>query len=258
MHRKRLLARLDVTTENAAERALSPFSQRPGVPAKSKRLSLVLDDIAIPKGHRVGPFSQGLRRWSERPCFEDRVIVYLPSEDAEYSVRYERVSSSYAVEALGFSEELELLGALDEVQVQDAVFSPPLASPVPELSLTPSTASSTSIPPTPILTGSTSSLVGTNTKPFPSGESFVHVYQPVLIFSFSHVQSSPFALANGEHGFITQVSITVATLRQLSCSQHSSVSYAWNVPVPYFAGPFSAQSSAEFNTEPSVELGAES
>ncbi|KAF7793652.1 hypothetical protein EIP86_004767 [Pleurotus ostreatoroseus] len=180
MHRKHLLARLD----GADARDLAAFAQRRGVPARSKRLSLVLDDAAIgsKRGYQVGPFSQGLRRWAERPCLEDRVVIYLPSEDAdsEAGVVCERVSASTAVEALGFSEELELLAALDDPEVQEPVqiqvhepgFTlPSPTSPLPDLSLTPSTASLSSNPPSPLITGSTASLNGTNTKVFPSGKS---------------------------------------------------------------------------------------
>ena len=187
MHRKRLLSQLDVTDQ----RALAGFSQRHGVPANSKRLSLVLDDVAVRKSHQVRSFSQGLRRWAERPCFEDRVIIYLPSRDDESGVRYERVTSAKAVEALGYSEELELLAALDEVQESTPFPVLPTLSPTPELSLTPSTASLSSVPPSPLMNGSTSSLPTTSTKTLVNGTSSQHVHHVCLLTSVSQSHTRP-------------------------------------------------------------------
>ncbi len=196
MHRKHLLARLDVTDT----RDLAAFSQRHGVPARSKRLSLVLDDVALKRGHQVGPSSQGLRRWAERPCFEDRVIIYLPSQDTESGLCCERVSASMAVEALGYSEELELLAALDEPQVQDPVFTVPSpTSPSLDLSLTPPMASVSSNPPTPLIASSTPPSNGANAKAFPSGK-----FGPFVLFCshlhvvHSYIQSGTVSATHGQ------------------------------------------------------------
>ncbi|THG99310.1 hypothetical protein EW026_g3011 [Hermanssonia centrifuga] len=161
MHRKRLLNRIS----SADGRALAGYANKPGLLPNSKRLSLVLDDTAVKSTHRIGPYSQGLRRWAERPCFEDRVIVYLPSSDSETGLRQERVYATNAVEALGYSEELELLAGLDDIQLREDMLEFSFSPVTPELSFTPSTASLASAPPSPLLTASPPT---TSTKQFPS------------------------------------------------------------------------------------------
>ena len=137
--------------------ALAGFANRTRMPQSR---SLVLDDVAIPKTARVQPFSQGLRRWTERPCFEDRVVVYLPAEQSGGEPRSERVYASAAVEALAYSEHTEALAGLyDDLNLP--VMSPLQPSSVastPQFSMTPSTSSLSSMPPSPALSPSNSSL----------------------------------------------------------------------------------------------------
>ncbi|KAI0092029.1 hypothetical protein BDY19DRAFT_575540 [Irpex rosettiformis] len=143
----RILRRLDSTP---ADRYLAPFANRKALPPRP--LSLDPDDIAIPKGSRVVSSSLGLRRWIERPCFEDRVLVYLPAENQTGVFRCERVSAMAAVEALGYSEALDALAGMpdeDVAIVNQDLFATSPASLTPPLSLTPSTASFSSLPPSP-------------------------------------------------------------------------------------------------------------
>lgn len=179
--RKRLLGRLDRSHESA----LPGFHNRRSVP---HRPSLVMDDIAIPKTARVLPASQGLRIWTERPCFEDRVLVYLPAEHSGGELRCERVYASAAVEALGYSEHLEALaGLFDDIVAQTAglLESPTLTS-TPPFSSTPSTASLASVPPSPALALATAPPPASISKILPNGPSFC---QKLSLFSLSVVHS---------------------------------------------------------------------
>lgn len=162
MHRTRLLRRLGSTPE----RVLAGFANRTLPP---RHPSLVLDDVAIHKSWKVSSISQGLRQWTDRPCFEDRLLVYLP--DGDGGVQCERVSASAAVEAIAYSDAVEFMAGFYEDLVPEQVESAQHTS-APTIPLPPtnsSTGSLTSIAPSPSLTGSTSSLPATNTKLFPNG-----------------------------------------------------------------------------------------
>ncbi|EKM59231.1 uncharacterized protein PHACADRAFT_249529 [Phanerochaete carnosa HHB-10118-sp] len=161
--RKRLLARLD----HIPEGALAGFVGRKHTPQRLP--SLVLDDVAIPKSYKILPASQGLRRWTERPCFEDRMIVYLPAEHMGDDFRYERVYASAAVEALGYSEHVEALAGL----LGDAGSPPEVALDSPSITSTPtfsvtSTTSLASAPPSPAPTASNPSLPTSGSKLTPN------------------------------------------------------------------------------------------
>ena len=166
---RRILRQLDSTP---ADRYLAPFANRKTLPPRSR--SLHLDDVAIPKGYRVASSSLGLRRWIERPCFEDRVLVYLP-ENQNGGLICERVSATAAVEALDYSEALDALAGMPYEEVatvnQDLLASSP-ASLTPPLSSTPSTASFSSLPPSPAVFAVTdlASSSAQNAKPLPAGE----------------------------------------------------------------------------------------
>lgn len=160
--RKRLLGRLDRFHESS----LAGFANRRNV---RQIPSLVLDDVAIPKTARVQPFSQGLRRWTERPCFEDRVIVYLPAEGGD-DLRAERVYASAAVEALGYSEHIEALAGLyDDIGLPTAspVEPPSVVSTTP-FPMTSSTTSLSSAPPSPPIKPN-ASLAPPPSKPLSNG-----------------------------------------------------------------------------------------
>ncbi|EED84679.1 predicted protein [Postia placenta Mad-698-R] len=82
LFQRRILHRLAVP--GADTRALAPFARRGKAPA-ARGPTLVLDDTAVPKAFARGVrrYSEGLLRWIERPCFEDRFAVYLPRDAAE-------------------------------------------------------------------------------------------------------------------------------------------------------------------------------
>lgn len=189
LHQTRLLRRLRAVQ---AERSLAAFANRQIAP--TKHMSLVMDDNAVGRGHHVAPSSPGLRRWAERPCFEDRVLVYLPPVNRSGELRCERVYATAAVEALGYSEALEALAGLTEEyasSVKDAT-SPPMSN-TPPLSMTPSTASLSSLPPSPsafAVTEPVSPLYGA--KIFPNGA-----------FTFSTSFSSLFPVTGQVNAFWT-------------------------------------------------------
>ncbi|GJE84204.1 hypothetical protein PsYK624_002800 [Phanerochaete sordida] len=184
--RKRLLAR----AERISEGALAGFAGRKHAP--QRLLPLVLDDQAIPKSYTVLPASQGLRRWVERPCFEDRMIVYLPAEQVGGDCRYERVYASAAVEALGISEHVEAMAGLweDIGLAPETALDAPAATSTTTVS-TPSTTSLSSAPPSPALTASSSSLPMSNSKMASNVAAHKHAPSPLRIGSTEAVPSFP-------------------------------------------------------------------
>ncbi|KAF8974479.1 hypothetical protein BDZ97DRAFT_1911658 [Flammula alnicola] len=55
---------------------------------------------------KLFPASPGLRHWIARPCFEDRYLIYFPSESG---VDCRHVASSMAIAALEYSEHLDVM-----------------------------------------------------------------------------------------------------------------------------------------------------
>ena len=133
MHRKKLQRRLQRGDLSPAEaRSIAPFAGRRN--AIKERYQLHLDDVAVRVG-RVQSHSPGLKRWAERPCFEDRVLVLLPENiptNPHSEPRWTRVApaTGFGVAALEFSVALELLADLYE----DNVASEPGQSPAPDAS----------------------------------------------------------------------------------------------------------------------------
>lgn len=171
LHQTHFLRRLEA---GQGVRSLAAFFNRQVAPLKP--LSLIMDDNAVAQGHHVAPSSIGLRRWTERPCFEDRVLVYLPADHPDGGVRCERVFATAAVEALGFSESLELLAGLadDEAAIKDTAFAPSPASLTPPLSLTPSTASLSSLPsPSAFIAADAAASSAHGAKPYPNRTCFL-------------------------------------------------------------------------------------
>ncbi|PCH41051.1 hypothetical protein WOLCODRAFT_137156 [Wolfiporia cocos MD-104 SS10] len=105
---RRVRAKLSHPLSRADERALATFAQRSGAPAR-RTPSVHLDDIAVVQPWQVSQFSEGLQRWASRPCFEDRVAVYLPADNEAGLVATAVVGTGLGVEAIEFSEALELL-----------------------------------------------------------------------------------------------------------------------------------------------------
>ncbi|RDX55590.1 hypothetical protein OH76DRAFT_1338503 [Lentinus brumalis] len=120
MHRKKLQRRLHRADLSPAEaRSIAPFAGRRH--AIKERLQLHLDDVAITVGC-VQSHSAGLRRWVDRPCFEDRTLVLLPENipaSPNGELQWTRVApaTGFGVAALEFSIALELLADLYEDSV---------------------------------------------------------------------------------------------------------------------------------------------
>ncbi|EIW61983.1 uncharacterized protein TRAVEDRAFT_70205 [Trametes versicolor FP-101664 SS1] len=121
MHRVRLQRRLQCGDLTPSEqRSIASFAGRRTVP--KERLSLQLDDNAVDV-KQITPFSAGLRRWADRPCFEDRMQVLL-AEDVPTGndLVWARVApaTGYGVAALEYSVALEMLAGLYEEEAQPA------------------------------------------------------------------------------------------------------------------------------------------
>ncbi|KAI9001037.1 hypothetical protein BD414DRAFT_20641 [Trametes punicea] len=117
MHRKRLQRRLQHGDLSPSEkRFIASFAGRRTV--LRERLSLQLDDNAVDYRH-VKSASAGLKKWADRPCFEDRVQVLLaenvPVSNADEPA-WTRVApaTGFGVAALEYSVTLELLAGLYE------------------------------------------------------------------------------------------------------------------------------------------------
>ncbi|PIL37126.1 hypothetical protein GSI_00818 [Ganoderma sinense ZZ0214-1] len=122
MHRSRLQRRLQRGDLSPSEaRSIASFTGRRAAP--KDRPSLFLDETAVRVGH-IRPSSAGLRKWVERPCFEDRLCVLLaenlPSSGlnayGEREPRWTRVEAATGcgVADLEYSLTLELLAGLYE------------------------------------------------------------------------------------------------------------------------------------------------
>ncbi|KAI0638162.1 hypothetical protein C8Q77DRAFT_1070480 [Trametes polyzona] len=116
MHRTRLQRRLqrgDLTPSES--RSIASFAGRRSAPRQP--LSLQLDDNAVDHRH-IKPFSPGLRKWADRPCFEDRVQVLLaenaPADNGEPAWTRVVPATDCGVAALEYSVALELLAGLYE------------------------------------------------------------------------------------------------------------------------------------------------
>lgn len=136
MFKQRLSRRTLPPVSPDAQIALSPLG--PHKPAPHPRPSLFLDDTALKDYSTVNVPSQGLKLWLNRPCFEDRLDVFLPDDPTGFVIQMPVSASTLGVAALEFTEPLELLAGLYDPQEdvpQIPVASPTLISP---LSLSPS------------------------------------------------------------------------------------------------------------------------
>ena len=122
MLRARLQRRLQRGDLSPSEtRSIASFTGRRA--ASKDRPSLLLDDTAVRVGH-IRPASVGLRKWVERPCFEDRLGVLLAENlpagglnaYGECEPMWTRVepATGCGVADLEYSLTLELLAGLYE------------------------------------------------------------------------------------------------------------------------------------------------
>lgn len=113
---KRLLRRLERKNLTLVEMAsIASFATR-SKPLKAavKYAEKSDEDVMANASMRVGRFSRGLRQWALRPCFEQRVTVWMPNENgAVVSRRVQGVGRGLAVFDLEVSERIEVLAGLD-------------------------------------------------------------------------------------------------------------------------------------------------
>ncbi|KAA1466438.1 hypothetical protein DENSPDRAFT_831262 [Dentipellis sp. KUC8613] len=119
MHKKRLLRRLQRRHEllPSEQRTLSAFGSRPASAAKRRTLPQP-DESARFDLKYVEPHSRGLKRWVNRPYFEERMAMWVPDVQSGSVVAAAVKGSGFGVWALEISEGLELLAGVtfDEVQ----------------------------------------------------------------------------------------------------------------------------------------------
>ncbi|KAI0081747.1 hypothetical protein K474DRAFT_1656114 [Panus rudis PR-1116 ss-1] len=139
MFKKRLLRRLERgPLSRSEELAIAPLANRRQPPSQN-RPSLSLDDNAVKDVTRIAMYSHGLRRWLSRPCFEERMLLYVSSDAGEIIAR-NVPGTSLGVAELEFSLHLEILAGIYD-------YPDPLSPMTPQLSMSPSTSSVTSTPP---------------------------------------------------------------------------------------------------------------
>lgn len=179
MLKRRLLHRLEQgKLSRSDEHFLRSFANRRRPPPE-KRSSLGLDDTALKERDRLTMYSQGLKHWIERPCFEERLVLYMPSSETGEIVMRGIVGTNLGVAELEFSEGIEALAGLYEP------FDPPPADaaipihspsptnatpPLPPLSMSSSSSSVSSMLPSPVVvsppaSSSTTSLTGYKSQP---------------------------------------------------------------------------------------------
>ncbi|KAL4242098.1 hypothetical protein ABKN59_000488 [Abortiporus biennis] len=113
MLRKHLLKSIDQRGPSRLDQSLlAAFHSRQHLP--KARPSLLMDDDAIKKMHRIVEHSEGLARWVSRPYFEDRMLLYLQDTTTGLVNAMRIPGSRFGVAALEFSEGLEeLAGPVD-------------------------------------------------------------------------------------------------------------------------------------------------
>ena len=138
LHRTQILRRLDSRDLTVSEeRSIASFTSRRPLPAKSPCLLSKIDDGPVCDPKRVSDASQGLKRWISRPCFEDRMSVYIPGPSGRPGDIVERNVSggTLGVAALEVSETIEILaGYCAEVQ-PEIPWLPTLSSSTTDLPL---------------------------------------------------------------------------------------------------------------------------
>lgn len=117
MHRTRILRCVDSQQVTRAQE-LSIISFGTQAAALTKRPSLQLNEEAVPNTFQSRTFSQGLQKWALRPCFEDRMDVWVPGEGDLLCTRV--TGSSVGVAALEISEHLDVLAGAtcDDVELE--------------------------------------------------------------------------------------------------------------------------------------------
>ena len=130
MHKQRLLRKIARDELSPSERrSLAAFGSRPASAAVRRTLPLP-DEGAFPDVKHVTPHSRGLKRWIQRPYFEERTVVWTVGGDSG-AIGWTRVKGSgFGVWALDVSEGLELLAGptgdeLERASDDVAAWEPP-------------------------------------------------------------------------------------------------------------------------------------
>lgn len=143
MFRSHLLSRINDSSFNE-DPSILPMGRR-STPAVIPSPTLSPFNEPYPsKSTKILASSPGIRRWIERPCFEDRFIIYVSTEEG---LARQPVASDLAVAALEFSEAIDVMVIPDfdedtlqkekssympwSVEPDVVVVTPPLAPAVP-------------------------------------------------------------------------------------------------------------------------------
>ncbi|KAF8591518.1 hypothetical protein K439DRAFT_902937 [Ramaria rubella] len=127
MHKTVLLRRLESQTLSRSENeSIAAFGHRPK-PVVPKTRRRGLEEEAMSDVKKVRFYSRGLQSWMDRPCYEERCVLWAWDANAKQVVRRQIVGSDKAVASLEFTEGLEALAGY-------GVDSPSLSAPVPHAS----------------------------------------------------------------------------------------------------------------------------
>ncbi|VDC07302.1 unnamed protein product [Peniophora sp. CBMAI 1063] len=145
MHRARLLARLNKRDLSQADRvAFHAFGTRPAAKAVRRNKRRRVDEGARYDLSQLTHASRGLRRWIDRPYFEERMALWQPDVATGNILQTAVKGSGFAVFALDVSPTLEFLAA--DVDAADT----PTLTPSPSSSSAPATPASVSVPNFPV------------------------------------------------------------------------------------------------------------
>ncbi|TFY79056.1 hypothetical protein EWM64_g4954 [Hericium alpestre] len=120
MHKKRLLRRLQRRHEllPSEQRSLAAFGSRPATAAIRRALPQPDEGARIDLKY-VEANSLGLRRWVNRPYFEERTTMWVPDEQTGTITAVPVKGSGFGVWALEISEAVEILAGVTSDEVQN-------------------------------------------------------------------------------------------------------------------------------------------
>ncbi|KAJ7904603.1 hypothetical protein B0H14DRAFT_2663619 [Mycena olivaceomarginata] len=135
MHRSLLLRRLQqpgvsaLSVAQQLDRSILPFASRKSPTPVDPPSLPWFNDRVLPAAMRLSPSSPGLRRWMARPCFEERIAVWVPLNGV---VTCQPVTgSSCAVAELEYSAALDAMIGFPLPPVEEEAPSHVAVAPVP-------------------------------------------------------------------------------------------------------------------------------
>ncbi|KZV76096.1 hypothetical protein PENSPDRAFT_498454 [Peniophora sp. CONT] len=148
MHRARLLERLNKRDLSQADRvAFQAFGSRPAAKAVRRNKRRHVDEGARYDLSHLSHASHGLRRWIERPYFEERMALWQTDVATGNILQSSVKGSGFAVFALDVSPTLEILaGDIDADDTPTLAPSPSSTSTSTSSSAAPATPASVSAP----------------------------------------------------------------------------------------------------------------